>query len=188
MVEAIKDYIQILKDTLTALALLAAGVWWAWQGTNRPRLKLEQSIIHKSFNDGSKKVHVVVDIFISNIGNVEVKIPCGKIIIKQILPAPTPGNVSSNAILQRPAKKADGQTCSFTGYTLQPSEGDQVHFPFDVKEDVQAIQVDTFIPNVHHPEKGWGLQTFYDLSGTPGVQKTYQDATPMQNQRSGSAR
>jgi len=178
-----KDVVQIVKDIITTIAVIAAGIWFLWQGTSRPRLKIEQTLVRKPFNDGSKKIHVVADVLISNVGNVVVDIPCGLIYVKQVLPAPRSGQISSEIFLRKPdIKNKTGDLCSFENYVIEPGEGDQVHYPFDVDESVRAIQFDSFIPNLRRPGKGWGLQSFYDLESAPNVKSSFEDATPPQAQ------
>jgi hypothetical protein len=178
----VKDAAATVQSIVTTLAIIAGGIWFMRQGSNRPRLKIQHNIAHKAFNDGSKKVHVVAEVLISNVGNVVVEIPCGRINVKQVLPAPTPGHISAT-VLQKPDHQRGNELCSFQDYTIEPGEGDQVYSTFDVDDTVQAIQFDSFIPNQHKPNEGWGLQSFYDLSASSAgnTKSSYQDATPPQN-------
>lgn len=170
-----QDVAGLIKDIVETLAVLVAAGWFLVQGLERPRLKIEHKITHRALADGSNKVHIVADVFMSNIGNVELNIPCGKITVRQILPGPAPGRSGSGSYLSY-------DSCSLKNYIIESGEGDQYQFSLDVDDKVRAIQFDTFIPNPLRKGRGWGLQSFYDLSSPAPSRNSFPDATPAEVQ------
>ena len=82
--ERIKPWLDVFQVTLTILAFLSAGWWFYRQGTTHPRLKLEHHITHRKVSP--TRQFLVIDVVLSNVGNVPLDLKCGKIKVYEILP------------------------------------------------------------------------------------------------------
>lgn len=161
--DKIKDWLAILQSVATIVAILAAGWWFFMQRQNQPRLRLEHRIAHRRLSPDRQLL--IVDIMLSNVGNVKLDLNCGKIRVFTILP--------QRAVLVN----AEDQ-CNAGERLLEPGEGDQVHEEYELEGNVATVRVYSFFQNPKYKKAGWDLTSFYDLKVESGA-KTYSDATPV---------
>ena len=162
--EFVKDWMSIVQSIVTIIAIIAAGLWFLMQRQHKPRLKVEHRISHRRIAQNEQLL--IVDVMLSNVGNIKADLKCGKIKVYEILPD---GGVLVN--------KDD--TCNAGQRSLEPGEGDQVHEEYKLDGAVQTVRVYTFFVNPDRPGIGWDLTSFYDFKDVhEGEAKRYTDATP----------
>lgn len=160
----VKDWLSIIQSVMTIGALLAAGWWFLMQRQDKPRLKIEHRISHIRLSPNEQLL--IVDVMLSNVGNIKTDLNCGKIKVYQILPA-------------RGVLVNQQDQCNAEPHALEPGEGDQVHEEYKIDGAVQTVRVYSYFPNSTAPGIGWDLTSFYDLKDTREREtKAYPDATP----------
>lgn len=144
-----KGWLEIVQITLTIIAFLSAGWWFYRQGQNRPRLKVEHHISHHRLS--KDKQLLVVDVTLSNVGNVPLDLKCGKIRVYELIP-------DKRVIVN------GEDTCNEEERMLEPGEDDHVSEEFDSLDgDASTVRVYSYFENPTAKGVGWDLVTIYDL-------------------------
>jgi hypothetical protein len=151
--ETTKGWLEIAQITLTIIAFLAAGWWFYRQGQNRPRLKVEHHISHHRLSKDRQLL--VVDVVLTNVGNIPLDLKCGKIRLYELIP-------------ERKVLVNSEDACNEGERILEPGEEDHVSEEFDsVGGDVAAVRVYSYFENPAARGIGWDLVTIYDLGSAP---------------------
>jgi hypothetical protein len=151
--ERAKDWLAIVQSAMTIGALGLGAVWFVLQRQDIPRLKIDNQITHRKV--ASDEYLLIVDLNLSNVGNVRIDLPCERIWVYQVLP-----KVDANLLVD------PGKSCSGKYHWLEPGEADQVHEEYTIYGNVQTVEIESFAYRDVENGIGWGQKSIYDLTDT----------------------
>jgi hypothetical protein len=145
---SLKIWIDIFQGLFTIGAILAAGFWFFDQESLKPQIKLEQTITQRPLDGQPDETLIAVDVRVTNLSKVRVKLSDGRMWLAQINPVPG----------------KDLTDESLKDLQLDPGEGDQAFFKtYIVSNDIRTIQLTSryMVPNEKNYD--WELESAADL-------------------------
>jgi hypothetical protein len=151
----------IAQSVLTAIAIIATGVWFLMQGEAEPKANIEHTVIHREIND--ERTWIRVSIKISNQGKRLLNLESGLFSIHQVLP------LESDDIPSLTNHKVSwpliGKPCNRTlNIRIEPGEEDCFEHEFIIPHKIQAVEIYSYFQNPENPGYGWQESTVYDLT------------------------
>jgi hypothetical protein len=146
----------------TISAIIAAGGWFIWQSASHPKLKIDHRISHRtSARNPQKDVLLAIDVLLSNVGNVPIRLDCGHLKVFDI-------NPGEQRLLWSPPGGC------LPSMTIEPGEGDQVHEEITIGSEVQTVRMRSFFTNSQAKARGdgWEYISLYDLQKEPAESQT----------------
>jgi hypothetical protein len=169
-----KDGSAAVASTLTAVGLLAAGIYSIWLYRNRfPRAKVTHQVSDWPVGDR----HMVRGVVrMENVGNVLIQVRRIRGVLTQILPTPGDVEVAVKARVDpvdRDSTEVLWDTLgdrlkdfSKEGCEIEPGECDEFIFDFVIDADLKKVQFYSHIENVKKFKRnvGWNTTIIYDLT------------------------
>jgi hypothetical protein len=185
---ALKEWAEIIQGFISTIALVVAGLWtyilFVQKRQKYQRTSVEHRITHRPLGGG--KVLLVVEVLVTNTGDVLVALESGETTVKQLVPI-------GPQFSQRIAEQARPTRHQATGWNLiayepddpgrrgveiEPGNSDQSVYNFIVDDDVRTVQVHSYIENIQkrrlridwrrfritrRSRMGWHRTTTYDI-------------------------
>ena len=163
-----------MASTLTAVGLLAAGLYSIWLYRNRfPHAKVTHQVSDWPVGDR----HMVRGVVrVENVGKVLIQVRFIRGVLTQVLPAPADVEVAVKARkdpVDRDSTEVVWDTLgdrpkdfSKEGCEIEPGESDEFLFDFVIDADVRKVQFYSHIENVKKFKRnvGWNTTIIYDLT------------------------
>lgn len=164
----------IAQSVLTAIAIIAAGVWFLMQREAAPKANIEHTVTHRQINNDWTWVRV--SITISNPGKRLLDFESGIIRIQKILPLDS----KIRSIFERnesPISKKDykvrwpriGKSYEpQLDIKIEPGEEDNLDYEFIIPSYVKTVKIYSYFSKQENPPLGWAKSTIYDLKEIGG--------------------
>jgi len=135
---------------VTILALVAGGVWFLLQRSNKPQVKLDQTVTQRPVAGNPEMTLITLDVRATNVGKIKVDLEPGTVELMQLNPEQDVPKVAFP--LQR--------------MTLEPGESDQAIFQtVNLPNSIHTIQVHSEYA-VPGTKKYWNLLSSVDIGGS----------------------
>jgi hypothetical protein len=180
-----KDGAAAIASTLTAVGLLAGGLYSLWVYRNRfPRAKVSHQALH--WAAGTRRM-VRGIVRVENIGNVMIRVRCIRAVLTQVLPLPPDVATAVNERydpVERGSTEVVWDTLgdrmkdfSKDGCEIEPGETEEFMFDFVIDADVTKVQFYSHIENVKKFKRnvGWNTTLIHNLEANAETEFVKQD-------------
>ena len=170
-------FFKLVNYILISAAILAAALWFIWQGGFSPKLKARHQVSHRQLDDNWTWVHL--SLAAENVGRVPIGLEKVRITLQKVLPLE---KATEEALGQGvlPASK-DGKLFEWPALDdahelelqekLAPGQVKMVVKEFIISSNVEAIRIYTNIESQKGPTLGWETVTIYDLEKQGGLKE-----------------
>jgi hypothetical protein len=158
------------------MAIFVGAAWtytnFVTQRVNHPRLLLALDVSDFKLDD--KRIMLVVDERVNNVGNRLIQLRSGQMRVAQVLPIPPAAAKELDSTGSVPEAEhphywpllRKRQETWDEDHIVEPNENDQIHHEFIIPSDIQVVAVIGYIYNpTGEPNKplGWRTTVMYDL-------------------------
>jgi hypothetical protein len=169
-----KDGSAAVASTLTAVGLLAAGLYSLWLYRNRfPQARVTHQVSDWPVGDR----HMVRGVArVENVGKVLIQVRCIRAVLTQVLPPPPDVETAVKARkdpVERDSTEVVWDTLgdrlkdfSKEGCEIEPGESDEFIFDFVIDATARKVQFYSHIENIKKFKRnvGWNTTIIYDLT------------------------
>lgn len=167
--DRIKPWAEIVQSFFVVAAIVAAGIWFFWQGETSPKAKISHMVTHRQINENLTWVHV--SITITNAGKTTLDLASGVIRIQKILPLDpkiserierNENPIPQDSLIVAWPRIGDSYEPPLN-IKIEPGESDMLKSEFIIPSYVKTVKIYSYFEKQKDSPTGWSTTTIYDL-------------------------
>jgi len=159
----------IVQSAFTVAAIIAAGIWFFWQGETSPKANISQMVTHRQIHENWTWVHVSIKI--TNTGKTTLYLTSGIIRIQKILPLDpkvserierNESPIPQDSLIVAWPRIGDSYKPQLN-IKIEPGESDKLKCEFIIPSYVKTVKIYSYFKEQKDSPTGWSVTTIYDL-------------------------